>query len=66
MLENLLVTEQKKDERKIISQCCVCKDFVMKDGSYKPLNKEQTKKAYTNYLVSHGYCLPCFNNALIE
>ena len=60
-IDNLLVTPQTQDKRDIISQCCLCKDFVSKTGGYITLAEEHIKEAYTRYLVSHGYCESCMN-----
>ena len=59
-ISDLLVTSHKDNERDIISQCCLCKDFVSKTGEYITLTEDQIKEAYTRYLVSHGYCESCF------
>ena len=59
MIENLLITSHENNERDLVSQCCVCKHFVNKDGQYIPLSEEQTFKVYSEYVVSHGFCEPC-------
>ena len=63
-ISDLLVIPQSQDNRDIISQCCLCKDFVSKTGEYITLTEDQIKEAYTRYLVSHGYCETCMNDYL--
>ena len=60
-IDNLFVMNntEKKD---IIVQCCVCKDFKNKEEKYITLNDDLLLKAYSMYLVSHGYCQPCFDD----
>jgi len=64
MIENLLITENCADDRDIVSQCCICKDFVSKEGTYIKIDPILEKRIYMKYLVSHVYCEPCFNDYL--
>jgi len=58
-IDKLLIRSHKEDDRDIISQCCICKDFVSTDETYITLTDEEIKQVYSKYLVSHGYCEPC-------
>lgn len=58
-LDTLLTQPSGYDPRDIASQCCICKDWVNKDGEYIKLSEEHNKEAYVKYVVSHGYCEPC-------
>lgn len=47
-----------KGERFIVKQCCVCKRWMTKDGSYQ---KAQDISLPSNYVISHIYCPSCVN-----
>ncbi len=66
MIEKLLIKDAKTQDRDVVSQCCVCKEFATTDISdkYYKFKDEQVDFIYTKYLVLHGYCPSCYKDAL--
>ena len=63
-IDDLMVMPNEGDNRDIVSQCSVCKHFVSNTGEYILLSPNQSQEVYKQYLVSHGYCEPCYNYML--
>jgi hypothetical protein len=66
MIDNLAVTENNNDPRDIVTQCCLCEEFKLNDGSFRKISDNEVKKTYNTYLVSHTYCPPCMDKTLKE
>jgi hypothetical protein len=62
---DLLVTQNSTD-KDIVSQCCICRDFELKDHTYKKFSEEDTLTIKQEFLVSHGYCGSCFDAYMEE
>ena len=57
-----LLTKPNNEKKDIIFQCCNCEQFKTKTEDYIKLDEDIKKQSYEQYLVSHGYCKPCFND----
>jgi len=63
-IDQLLIKGKMSDNRDIVSQCCVCQDFVSKDGNYITLQEQEVLQVYNDYVVSHGYCASCVKEVM--